>query len=248
MYTHSHCSILTQQRSALKNQLVYCSPRVHQHNNKMQSRASSLLCNTQSVQHKCSHTRHPVLLLPCRHRAVEHQRRAVAAAAPAESLDVAAAQQLSVTDEELQSMAAQAREQGPVVVEQPDPNAALWQQLSFSSRCVCLRVSWVSAALRHNDKLCLIAIHLLCSLLCPCSLVLVCRHSLADSQGRLLLKNLTYAELEEWCVAAGAIEAAHKELLLKLCTPAQLLGGVCDQQHSMPPLQPFLTTSCKQPT
>jgi hypothetical protein len=30
------------------------------------------------------------------------------------------------------------------------------------------------------------------------------RHSLTDQQGRLMLKNLTYSELEEWCVAAGA--------------------------------------------
>lgn len=29
------------------------------------------------------------------------------------------------------------------------------------------------------------------------------RHSLLDQQGRLMLKNLTFSELEEWCTAAG---------------------------------------------
>jgi hypothetical protein len=31
-----------------------------------------------------------------------------------------------------------------------------------------------------------------------------CRHGLYDSQGRLMLKNLTLPELEEWCTAVGA--------------------------------------------
>jgi hypothetical protein len=34
--------------------------------------------------------------------------------------------------------------------------------------------------------------------------VVFCRHSLTDHEGRLMLKNLTYSQLEEWCVAAGA--------------------------------------------
>lgn len=31
----------------------------------------------------------------------------------------------------------------------------------------------------------------------------VCRHSLCDSEGRLMLKNLTLPELQEWCTAVG---------------------------------------------
>jgi len=55
------------------------------------------------------------------------QTAAAAAAAGADPLDAAAAQQLLIADDELQHVACQA-------VEQPDPNAAYWQQLSFSNR------------------------------------------------------------------------------------------------------------------
>lgn len=56
------------------------------------------------------------------------------------------------------------------------------------------------------------------------SAAVCCRHSLADNEGRLMLKNLTYNELEEWCVAAGAPDHGSNtpapNLLLLLACPA----------------------------